>query len=548
MVWSLSGSDPVQYLLCVLRLLLLRCCRSTFIPHVRIVDETMRLKRPAFYKRLVSILKTYGELTLVSGLMLMAPPLLNAQQEISFAQEARQIERAPAQREGLIVTSLHVDALQTAPASTCGPSGVQPDGLNEQSAEDAAETDTPNGEMDDDDVGSELSCAATPAGHQIIARFREVRVPLGGAGPLMIVPVRTPITLAARGSREGADETGQAVPTAALWNALGAGQVPQRSGFNLVDGAWSDKEYKYGSTAVTGVLYTKVGMGSGLISRNTLTYTQADISASFTLGRNQDTGLDIYDQAELVVGVAEQAVGSLPLSVSYSVSGGWFREPTTPQISRVQYFMGLETRTIPLSPTVTWQASGSWQDARYGTADRQGVLKINTKLILQGDEKTSLNLSYDQLGMFGATPFNFDAVDTNDLTNDLSLEYVRTGTRTPDVTTSFHTGVSYSFLDHTPSLVIGYSEDAAERLRWNLDVGYDLISHDTTLSIGYGLPIGRGTGFMIRTSYENNTGLFKDLDYLIASQIQDCTKLELGYRQVRQEFWLEVDPQSCASP
>jgi hypothetical protein len=156
-----------------------------------------------------------------------------------------------------------------------------------------------------------------------------------------------------------------------------------------------------------------------------------------------------------------------------------------------------------------------------------------------------VDLGYDGLGVVGVTPFAFDAVDPKDLTSDLSLEYVRTESWTPDVTTSFHDGFSYSFLDRTVSFVIGYSQDASGRLHWATDVEYDLASRETDVTVDYGLPVGRGTDFMIHAKYLGGTTLFKDLDYLITSQIQDCTKLTAKYRQVRQEFWLELDPQSC---
>ncbi len=318
-----------------------------------------------------------------------------------------------------------------------------------------------------------------------------------------------------------------------------------RLGFNPVDGNWFEREVRINTRAFAAVQSIKLATLTGLIPRNTLAYTQTDFSASVTVGRNQDKNFDIYDQAELVVGVAEQAVGSLPLSLSYSVSGGWFREPLTLQTSRVQYLVGFEMPSVALGPKIAWEASGSWQYAIYGNAARQAVLKADAKLTLRRDEMTSVNLGYDVLGVVGATPFAFDAVDPKDLASDLSLEYMRTENRAPDVTTSFHDGFSYSFLDRTVSFIIGYSLDTGGRLHWDSEVEYDLASHETDVTFNYGAPVGRGTDFSIHAKYLGGTTLFKDLDYTITSQIQDCTKLTAKYRQVHQEFWLELDPQSC---
>jgi hypothetical protein len=292
---------------------------------------------------------------------------------------------------------------------------------------------------------------------------------------------------------------------------------------------------------------TKLASITGLIPRSSLAYTQTNFSASITVGRNEDDNLDIYDQAELVVGLAKQAVGSLPLSLSYSVSGGWFREPVTPpiQTSRVQYVVGFEMPTVALGPKIAWEASGSWQYAIYGTAARLGVFKVDATLILRRDETTSVNLGYSGLGVAGVTPFVFDAVDPTDIASDLSLEYVRTESGMPDVTTSFHDGFTYSFLDRTVSFSFGYSGNAG-RLHWDTNVEYDLATHNTDFTVDYGLPVGQGTDFMIHTRYLGGTTQWKDLDYTITSQIQDCTKLTAKYRQVHQEFWLELDPQSCS--
>ncbi len=321
-------------------------------------------------------------------------------------------------------------------------------------------------------------------------------------------------------------------------------QIYPRAGFNLVDGPWLDNEFKYHVGALAGILYGKVAALSGFIPRNALTYSQADFTASFTLGRNQDKDLEIYDQAELVLEVSDRPGSTLP---SFSVSEGWFREPLRAvETSRFQYLLGLNAPAVALSGETSWAASASWQDAFYGTGARQGVLRLDGAITIQIDSPSSLKLGYDRLGVFGTTPFAFDAIDPKDLINDLSLEYFRTVVREVEVTSTFHYGVSYSFLDQTPSLIIGYKEDDPERFNWGLDAEYDLVSQDVKLTTNSGLAIGRGTNFSIHAIYHSSTGQFEDLDYLITSQLRECINLELQYRQVRQEIFLEIDSRPCA--
>jgi hypothetical protein len=408
------------------------------------------------------------------------------------------------------------------------------DGLSGRSIPDGAQPTTPDAQTDRNDTRTEMSCVATPQDSPATASFPDITLSGRDAGQPIFSPASVPMVLAPASPPESPESGEEAVQKSIL-----------RLGFNPVDGNWVEREVRINTRTLTAVQSTKLASITGLIPRSSLAYTQDNFSASVTVGRNEDDNLDIYDQAELVVGLAKQAVGSLPLSLSYSVSGGWFREPVTPiQTSRVQYVVGFEMPTVALSPKIGWEASGSWQYAIYGTAARLGVLKVDATLMLRRDETTSVNLGYSGLAVAGVTPFLFDAVDPTDIASDLSLEYVRTD-RTPEATTSFHDGFTYSFLDRTVSFSFGYSGNAG-RLHWDTDVAYDLATHDTDFTVDYGLPVGRGTDFMIHVRYLGGTTQWKDLDYTITSQIQDCTKLTAKYRQLHQEFWLELDPQSCA--
>jgi hypothetical protein len=273
---------------------------------------------------------------------------------------------------------------------------------------------------------------------------------------------------------------------------------------------------------------------------------QADGTSTLTLGRNQDKDLLVYDQAELVLGVADRPVGILSTLISYSLSGGWFRQhAVAAETSRLQYVVGLSMPTVALTATTSWEASASWQDAVYGTRMRQSALRLDATYTIVVSEQSSLKLSYDRLGVFGATPFNFDAIDPKFITNDLSFESFRTWVRADDVTTTFHYGISYSFLDQAPVLVIGHKEEAPERFPWGLDVEYDPVTKDAKVTADSKFAIGLGTDFSVHAIYHTSTGLFDDLDYLLTSHLFDCANLELQYRQVKQEFSLDIDMRPC---
>jgi hypothetical protein len=408
------------------------------------------------------------------------------------------------------------------------------DSLIGRSTQHGAQPTTPDAQTDRNNTRTEMSCMATPQDSPATASFPDTTLSGRDAGQPIFVPASVPMVLAPAGLPESPESGEETVQKSIL-----------RLGFNPVDGNWFEREVRINTRTLTAVQSTKLASITGLIPRSSLAYTQTNFRASITVGRNEDDNLDIYDQAELVVGLAKQAVGNLPLSLSYSVSGGWFREPVTLQTSRVQYVVGFEMPTVVLAPKMAWEASGSWQYAIYGTAARLAVLKLDATLILRRDEMTSVNLGYSGLGVAGVTPFLFDAVDPTDIASDLSLEYVRTESPTLDMTTSFRDGFSYSFLDRTVSFALGYSGNVG-RLHWDTNVEYDLASHNADFTVDYGLPVGRGTDFMIHARYLGGTTQWKDLDYTITSQIQDCIKLTAKYRQLNQEFWLELDPQSCS--
>ncbi len=322
-----------------------------------------------------------------------------------------------------------------------------------------------------------------------------------------------------------------------------------RGGFDSVDGVWIDYEYKYSLGVWRGTLYSKFGTTSGYLPLNTLAYTRNDFGAVLMVGRNQDKDLNIYDQAELLFSISDRSLEPLPLLASFSLSEGWFREAASAVESwRLKYMVGLQMPPVNLSPQISWEASANWADASYDIGGRQGVMQIDVALTNQLNPSSSIKLGYNRLAVFGASPFLFDTVESDKLSETVSLEYSRTGVRGTAADASYNLGVSYSFLDGTISLEGGYRERASDRYHFGLTVEYDLDTWALKYTIDSGLAIGWGTYFTVQAEYKTETGQFKDLDYILTSRVDDCLDLELRYRQVRQEVFFVIDPHRCDPP
>jgi hypothetical protein len=161
--------------------------------------------------------------------------------------------------------------------------------------------------------------------------------------------------------------------------------------------------------------------------------------------------------------------------------------------------------------------------------------------------RRSLRLTYTLLEDAGATPFLFDAVDPDDLTNEASLLYHRAGERGP-AATAFRTGLSYKFRDATTSVVLGYGERIAARYHWDVTAEYNLVTTDTTLTVDLGSALGYGTYATVAAVYHTLTRTFEDLDFTVTARLCDCLDVSLVYRQVRREIWVQVGLSAFPSP
>ncbi len=319
-----------------------------------------------------------------------------------------------------------------------------------------------------------------------------------------------------------------------------------RGGYDNVDGVWVDYEYRYSLGVLAGTLYTKFGTTTGLLPLNTLTYTFQNFNATLTVGRTQDKDLNVYDQAEVSVALSSRSPEQSTLSMSFSISDGWFREVVSRvDTTRFTYVVGLDMHQLPLGSSFFWDASASWTDAFYGTGARQGVLQIDAGITDQLDASSSIRLAYDRLSVFGASPFVFDTIESDKVSQDLSLTYSRTGVRGGEVETAYTYGVSYSFLDQSISFDWEYRERAPDRFHWGIKAEHDLATGALKLTTDSGLALGWGTEFTVQaTDFKTDTGTFKDLDYILTWRVE-CVDYQLKYRQVQGEIWFQVDPRRC---
>ena len=324
------------------------------------------------------------------------------------------------------------------------------------------------------------------------------------------------------------------VYTVSLRTSEETAQSFPRAGYNHVDGLWVDYPLTYRLGPVEGLLYGKLGFRSGFIARNTLTYPRPGYAFSLTVGRNQNEDLLLYDLAEAALDVP-----SGPLALS--VRTGWFREPSTGmETSRSTYELRFSTPTIALGPATTFTGTAAYQDAYYGTGMRYTVSRAHLTLARRLDEHSAVSLRYRRLVPSGATPFLFDAVPADDIVNTVGLQYGLTVPRGPEVTASYVAGVSYNFLDGTPSVNAGYGRRREGAYHWNLGAEYNLTTHAVKATTDSGAAIGPGTYVTVQAAYFVQTGQFEYLDLLLRSRLCDCFDLSFKYRSVHREIWLEI--------
>lgn len=263
--------------------------------------------------------------------------------------------------------------------------------------------------------------------------------------------------------------------------------------------------------------------------------------ASTTLGT-------LAQRAEAGVLLQERPVGSPPLSVMASASAGWHRElGLNVETTRLQYIVGLQTPDIHLGPQTDWQTSWKWEDATYGTGATQDVLRVHSAVTHRLAADATLTLGYNVLRVYGATPLALDAVDPEDLIDEVRLEYQKKVQREDGITTTFRTG---AFLDYLPEPVLGltnttsvyavYGERVPRQYHWGAGTEYNLDTQAVTLLADTGVALGTDTYFTVQARYNAATTLFEDLDYIVTAQIRDCFELSVKYRQIRQRLEISI--------
>ena len=313
-----------------------------------------------------------------------------------------------------------------------------------------------------------------------------------------------------------------------------------RIGYNTTDGLWTDYSYAYDPGSLPSALYVKYGTRTGVIVRHVTSYQRSPFALELTVGRNQDADMRIFDQAEAVLGMSEQRIGSLPLFGGASLRLGWFSEATTGvRASRMQYRLGLSTPSLALGPRMIVQAAASWTEAAYGTGDRQAVWRAGLSLTHELGPREWLGFTYTLLDVYGATPFAFDTIATEDRDHEARLLYHRTGERGP-ASTALSTGLAHNFRDATTSVVLGYGERVPTRYHWGATAEYNLVTSDTKLTVDVGAALGYGTYATVSAIYHTLTRVYEDLDFTVTSRLCGCVDISLRYRHVRKEIWLEV--------
>ncbi len=285
-----------------------------------------------------------------------------------------------------------------------------------------------------------------------------------------------------------------------------------RLGYNNVDGTWIGYEYPYRWGPLDGTLFGKYALKTQLSLRNTLQYRAPIYTLAFTAGRNQNPDLLVYDELELAASLSRRPVGRSPLSVFGAASGGWYREPATgAESARLQAEVGIVTDRFPLGLRSSWGASISYLQAVYGVGGQQGVLRINADLGYALSDRTVIDISYTLVQVTGSSPFLFDSIPVIDQAHKVAVTMTQSGVRLGQLDTQIVVGTGYSFRDSSVIYTAGF----------------------LAMTPGH-------VSFGVQASYLARTGVYTDIDYVVAAQICDCLQALLRYRQVRQEIWFEL--------
>lgn len=279
-------------------------------------------------------------------------------------------------------------------------------------------------------------------------------------------------------------------------------------GYNQTDGYWLSLRYPYRLGEVSGELYAKYAQRTGLFALNTLQLDRPGWSLTLRTGRTQVEDpvtrvLRAFSQAEVMAAAGLQPVPGAPLLFAGSLGAGWFHETDSAiSTSRIDGTITLATETLRLGPRLTVFASASGRSSSYGTGHQRRVLTTAAELTYRFDEVTSVRLRHDLVAPWGVSPFFFDAVVPAS-TSSVTLTRWTADSR-------LQAGVSHNFLVPETKLSGGVGARVSASLYLDLDVVFNV-----------------------------RTQIWEEIDYAVTYRC-DCLTVAVRYRQVRQEFSLQV--------
>lgn len=238
-------------------------------------------------------------------------------------------------------------------------------------------------------------------------------------------------------------------------------------------------------------------------------------------------------------------------------------EPAGTAAWRGETEIGLPTRTLRLSPAVSFNASGSARGRAYTTDHRQLTLQGRAGLNIRFGRPLSATLQYNYRDVWGETPFRFDEVraletfaprlnwrsnsfnaSLNTTYNFLTQRWGRlSGNVTWRLTPDFilRGSGTYDVYDRTLERIVGTldwkaSEDSSIRLgvRYNARTeAWERLDADIRLAVGGGWEAG------VTAIYDVTRERFSRNHMYVSHNACDCREIRLRYDHMNTEVWVE---------
>lgn len=273
-------------------------------------------------------------------------------------------------------------------------------------------------------------------------------------------------------------------------------------GYNNLDGAWIEYAQFF---PLRGDAYEQLRVRYGarsLLSGESITvFPAADHVWSLDLGRTQtfDQSGNLFnlDRYSLDLVYNPTRIGSWPASYAIAGNFGSYTESQTGvSTTRGEAVLTLSADVQPLSPSLTWSATGQARADVYGVGQQRTFLGYTAAITDTLNPSNSLTLTYNFASVVGTTPFQFDAVS-------------------PDSTVT----LSYYYTSYTPSFV----QSAG------LSVGYSFLTQQTTLGPSVALAISPQILFSAAGSYNLTIQQWSEVDYAVNARC-DCISVGLLFR------------------